>query len=67
MPEVADSNEQADMVRTAWAPPWSVGVASTQRITRVSGRSGDLLSEVSGTRPIKLRYRRWIARSRTIS
>ena len=40
---VADSNEQADLVRTVWAPPWSKGVASTQRVTSVPGRSGDLL------------------------
>ena len=44
VPEVADSNEQADSVRTAWAPPWSMGVASTQRMISVSGRSGDLHS-----------------------
>ena len=43
VPEVADSNGQADSVRTAWAPPWSKGVASIQRVTSVPGRSGDLL------------------------
>ena len=41
---VADSNEQADLVRTAWAPPWSKGVASIQRVTSVPGRSGGLPS-----------------------
>ena len=36
------------MVRNAWAPPWSLGVASARRVTSVPGRSGDLLMGKAG-------------------